>query len=173
MSMPGLLDAILILVILSYFSYGWVAGFLRSVFGLAGIAAGGVAAFFAIPMVGSWIPWPAWRLPLILIAVLALVVTGQVLGSFIGRAMGRRAEESRLGVVDRIAGAAVNAVVAALIASMVTFSISALGVPVLSQAIAGSGVLRSIEQVTPAPIRSGMAQLRSVVIQDADRKSVV
>lgn len=167
MSMPGLLDAILVLVILAYFSYGWVAGFLRSVFGLVGIAAGGVAAFFAIPLVGSWIPWPGWRLPLIVIAVLALVVSGQTLGSLIGKTMARRAEESRLGVIDRIAGAIVNAVVAALIASMVTFSVSALGVPVLSHAIAGSGVLRTIEQVTPAPVRSGMAQLRSLVIQDA------
>lgn len=167
MSIPGILDAILILLILAYFSYGWVTGFARSIFGMAGIVAGGVAAFFAIPLIGSWIPWPEWRLPLILLAVFALVATGLVLGSLVGRAIGRSLEETRLGVVDRIGGALVNAVVAALIASMVSFSIGSLGVPVLSQAIAGSGVLRTIEQVTPAPLRNGMAQLRSVVIQDA------
>lgn len=128
MSIPGILDAILILLILAYFSYGWVTGFARSIFGMAGIVAGGVAAFFAIPLVGSWIPWPEWRLPLILLAVFALVATGLVLGSLVGRAIGRSLEETRLGVVDRIGGALVNAVVAALIASMVSFSIGSLGV---------------------------------------------
>lgn len=167
MSIPGILDAFLILLILAYFSYGWVAGFVRSAFGMAGIIAGGVAAFFAIPIVGSWIPWQAWRLTLILAAVFALIIAGQLLGSLIGRAIGRRVEDSRLGVVDRIAGAITNAVVAALIASMVSFSISSLGVPLLSQAIAGSSVLRTIEQITPAPIRNGMAQFRSVVTQEA------
>ncbi len=167
MSIPGLLDAFLILLILAYFSYGWVTGFVRSAFGIAGIVAGGIAAFFAIPMIGSWIPWPAWRLTLILLAVLALIVAGQLAGAFIGRAIGRRVEDSRLSVVDRIAGAVANGVVAALIVSMLSFSISSLGVPLLSHAIASSTVLRTIEQVTPAPVRGGMAQLRSIVIQEA------
>ncbi len=166
MSVPGVLDALLVLLILAYFSYGWVTGFVRSAFGMAGIAAGGVAAFFAIPMIGSWIPWPAWRLPLILAAVLILVVAGQFIGSLIGKAVARGVEESPLGFVDRIAGALLNAVAAALIAFMVAFSISPLGVPLLSQAIAGSGVLRAIEQITPAPLRSGMAQLRAAVVQN-------
>lgn len=165
MSIPGILDALLILTILAYFSYGWIVGFIHSAFSMAGIVGGGIAAFFAIPMIGSWIPWPQWRLPLILVAVLVLVVAGQTLGSLIGRAIRHRVEKSALGVLDRIAGAILNAVVAALVASMVAFSIGSLGVPLLSQAIAGSTVLRTIEQFTPAPVRSGMAQLRSVFIQ--------
>ncbi|MEO6942757.1 MAG: MarP family serine protease [Terrimesophilobacter sp.] len=167
MSIPGILDVLLILLILAYFSYGWIAGFIRSIFGLAGIAIGGVAAFFAIPLVGSWIPWPYWRLPLILVCVFGLVVTGQSLGALVGRSLGRRVEGSRMGIVDRIAGAFVNAIVAALIASMMAFSIGSLGVPILSQAIAGSSVLRAINDLTPPPISSGMAQLRSLVMQDA------
>ncbi len=166
MSVAGILDALLILMILAYFSYGWIAGFIRSIFAMAGIVAGGLIAFFAIPMIGSWIPWPQWRLLLILVAVLVLIVAGQTLGSLIGRAIGNRVEETRLGIVDRIAGAIVNAIVAALVASMVAFSIGSLGVPVLSQAIAGSTVLRTIEHITPAPVRSGMAQLRALVINE-------
>ncbi len=165
MSAHGVLDALLILLILAYFSYGWVTGLVRSAFGMAGIAAGGLAAFFAIPMIGSWIPWPGWRLPLILIAVLGLIAAGQTLGSLIGRAIGDRVQESGLGFLDRMAGAVVNAVAAALIAFMVAFSISPLGVPLLSQAISGSSVLRTIEQVTPTPVRSGLAQLRDAVVQ--------
>ena len=166
MSLPGILDALLILLMLAYFSYGWIVGFVRSIFGLAGIALGGIAAFFAIPLVGTWVPWPEWRLSFILIAVFLLVVAGQTLGSFIGRSLGRRVEETKLGALDRLAGAAVNAVVAALIASMVAFSIGSLGVPLLSQAIAGSTVLRTIDDLTPPPVTDALAQLRSIVIQE-------
>lgn len=167
MSASGVLDAFLVLLMLAYFSYGWIVGFIRSMFGLAGIVAGGIAAFFAVPLVGSWIPWPDWRLPIILACVFGLIVAGQTLGALIGRAIGKRVEETKLGVVDRIAGAIVNAIVAALIASMVAFSIGSLGVPLLSQAIAGSTVLRAIDDLTPPPIRGGLAQLRSLVIDDA------
>ncbi len=166
MSLPGVLDALLVLLMLAYFSYGWIAGFVRSVFGLAGIALGGVAAFFAIPLVGSWIPWPQWRLPLILIAVFLLVAAGQTLGSLIGHALGRRVERSRLSILDRAAGAVVNTVVAALIASMVLFGIGSLGVPFVSQAVTGSAVLRTINSLTPAPVQDALAQLRSIVMQD-------
>lgn len=167
MSPSGILDAFLVLLILAYLSFGWIVGFIRSMFGLAGIVAGGIAAFFAIPLVGSWIPWPDWRLPIILVCVFALIAAGQTVGTLVGRAIGRRVEETRLGIVDRIAGAIVNAIVTALIASMVAFSIGSLGVPLLSQAIAGSTVLRTIDDLTPPPIQSGLAQLRSLVIDDA------
>ncbi len=166
MSLAGILDALLILLILAYFSYGWIAGFVKSIFGLAGIALGGVAAFFAIPLVGTWVPWPEWRLVLILLSVFLLIVAGQTLGSFVGRVIGQRVEKSKLSIVDRVAGAVINAVVAALIASMVAFSIGSLGVPALSQAIAQSGVLRTIDVLTPPPVKDALAQLRSIVIQD-------
>jgi S1-C subfamily serine protease len=166
MSLPGILDALLVLLMLAYFSYGWIAGFVRSIFGLAGIALGGVAAFFAIPLVGSWIPWPEWRLFFIIVAVFLLVVAGQTLGSYAGRALGRRVEKSRLSTLDRAAGGVVNAVVAALVASMVLFSIGSLGVPALSQAISGSVVLRAIDTLTPPPVKDALAQLRSIVIQE-------
>ncbi|MEO7349673.1 MAG: MarP family serine protease [Terrimesophilobacter sp.] len=166
MSIPGTLDAILILLMLAFFSYGWVVGFARSAFAMAGIAVGAIVAFFAIPMIGSWITWPEWRLSLILIAVAALVAAGLTLGSLIGQAISRHVEESSIGWLDRLGGALLNAIAAALIAFMVSFSISPLGVPFLTQAIAGSSVLRTIEHITPAPIRSGMAQLRSAVVDD-------
>ncbi len=166
MSLSGILDALLILLMLAYFSYGWIAGFIRSIFGLAGIAVGGIAAFFAIPLVGSWVPWPEWRLSFILIAVFLLIVAGQTLGSFLGRVVGQRVDKSKLSIVDRVAGAIVNAVVAALIASMVLFSMGSLGVPFLSQTIAGSAVLRTINTLTPPPVASALAQLRSIVIQE-------
>lgn len=166
MSIPGTFDALVILLLIGYLGYGFSVGFVRSVFGLAGIVLGGVAAFFAVPLLGAWLPFPAWRLVLIIAAVIALLALGQALGAWVGRVIRRRIEKTRLSLPDRIGGAAVNVVVAALVTSMVSFSVASLGVPVLSQAIAGSGVLRTIDGLTPAPVDSALAQLRSIVIQE-------
>ena len=166
MSIPGILDALLVLLLLAYLSYGYAVGFARSMFGLAGILLGGVAAFFSVPLIGAWIPFPEWRLPIIIAALILLIAAGQSLGAWVGRLLRRGLDKARLSVLDRIAGAAANVVVAALVSSMVAFSVGALGVPVLSQAIAGSSVLRAIDTVTPGPVKNGIAQLRSIVIQE-------
>lgn len=165
MSVSGILDALLVLLLLAYFSYGWVAGLVRSAFGLAGIVVGGIAAFFAVPLIGSWLASPVWRVLLVIASVVALLVAGQALGAAVGRMLRRRVEEAKLSSVDRLGGAVMNTVVTALIASAVAFSVGSFGVPVLTQAIAGSSVLRTIDAVTPDPVRSGLAQLRSIVIQ--------
>ena len=166
MSIPGVLDALLILLLLAYLGYGYSVGFVRSMFGLAGIVLGGIAAFFAIPLIGAWIPVPEWRLPIILIALFLLIVAGQALGAWVGRILRRGIDKAKLSVADRVIGAASNVIVAALVSSMLAFSVSTLGVPVLSQAIAGSGVLRTIDTLTPPPIKGGLAQLRAIVIQE-------
>jgi S1-C subfamily serine protease len=166
MSIPGTFDALIILLLIGYLGYGFGVGFVRSVFGLAGIVLGGVAAFFAVPLLGAWIPFPAWRIVIIIAAVIALLAVGQAVGAWVGRAIRRRLEETKLSLPDRIGGAAINVVVAALVASMVSFSVASLGVPVLSQAIAGSNVLRTIDSLTPPPVDSALAQLRSIVIQE-------
>ena len=55
--------------------------------------------------------------------------------------------------VDRALGAIVVTIVAALVASTLAASISALGVPGISQAIASSQVLRAINTITPVPVQ--------------------
>ena len=59
-----------------------------------------------------------------------------------------------------------NLVVAALVMSMLAFSISSLGVPFVSQQLAESRVIRFIDGLTPNPVKTTMAQLRSAVIGD-------
>lgn len=167
--MPGfsVLDIILALVLLAYLFHGFRAGLLISVGGIVGIIAGAVAAFFAIPLVGSWVVDSAWRVPAIIIAALILLIAGQSIGAGIGRRVRRGVDRTPLRIVDRILGAIVNVVVAALLMSMLAFSVASLGVPVFSQAIASSAVIRTINSLTPNPVKSMLAQLRSVVTQDA------
>ena len=47
------LDLVLILALLSYLVYGLRNGFFVTVGGIAGFAAGAVAAFFAVPLVSE------------------------------------------------------------------------------------------------------------------------
>jgi S1-C subfamily serine protease len=158
------LDIVLILALLSYLAYGLRNGFLVTVGGIAGFAAGAIAAFFAVPLVSGFVADSGWRLTAIVAAAVALVVLGHGLGTMIGRQIRGAMRIRPLRAVDRLVGGAVNLAVSALVMSMLAFSIGSLGVPFVSQQLAESKVIRFIDGMTPDPVKATMAQLRSEVI---------
>ena len=159
-----ILDLVLILTLLSYLIHGLRNGFLVTVGGIAGFAAGAVAAFLAVPIVSGLVPDSGWRLTAIIAAAVLLMVLGHGLGTAIGRQIRNVVRIRPLRSIDRLAGGGVNVVVAALVMSMLAFSLGALGVPFVSQPLADSKVIRFIDGVTPVPVKASMAQLRSAVI---------
>jgi S1-C subfamily serine protease len=161
-----LLDLLLLALLVGYVVAGYRRGLLHSVFALLGVAAGAVVAYFAIPLVGSWVPEPMWRIVATVFVAIALVIFGHSLGASVGRAIRSGLKRSPLRFVDRVLGAAVNGVAAALIAALLALSVTALGVPALSQAIGASTVLRGISDVTPDPVEGFLAQLRATVVDD-------
>ena len=158
------LDLILILALLSYLVYGLRNGFLVTVGGLVGFAAGAVAAFFAVPLVSGFVEDSGWRLTAIIAAAVVLMALGHGLGTMVGRQLRGVVRIRPLRAVDRLVGGALNLVVSALVMSMLAFSISSLGVPVISQQLAESRVIRFIDGLTPTPVKATMAELRSTVI---------
>jgi S1-C subfamily serine protease len=166
--MPGsiILDLILCLLLLSYTIYGFRAGFALSLAGIVGFVIGAIAAFFAIPLVAGWVSASAWRLPAVIGAVILLIGGGQAVGVAVGRAVRRQVNKSPLRVLDRLLGAAVTLVVAAIVTSMLAFGIGSLGVPFVSQAIGSSAVVTTIDRITPDPVKSLEATVRSLVAQD-------
>ncbi|GAA3401335.1 MULTISPECIES: MarP family serine protease [Pseudarthrobacter] len=158
------LDLILILALLSYLVYGLRNGFLVTAGGIAGFAAGAVAAFFAVPLVSGFVEDSGWRLTAIVAAAVVLVVLGHGLGTMAGRQIRGAVRIRPLRAVDRLVGGAVNVMVSALVMSMLAFSVSSLGVPFVSQQLAESRVIRFIDGLTPVPVKATMAQLRSTVI---------
>ncbi|AOT02422.1 MarP family serine protease [Arthrobacter sp. U41] len=159
-----ILDLVLILTLLSYLLHGLRNGFLVTVGGIAGFAAGAVAAFVSVPIVSGLVEDSGWRLTAIIATAVLLMVLGHGLGTAIGHRIRSVVRIRPLRSVDRLAGGGVNVVVAALVMSMLSFSIGALGVPFVSQPLAESKVIRFIDGVTPVPLKSSMAQLRSAVI---------
>jgi S1-C subfamily serine protease len=57
-------------------------------------------------------------------------------------------------------------VATALVFGMLALTIGSLGVPFLSPAVASSAVIRSIDGLTPDPVKSFIAQVRATVLQE-------
>lgn len=159
-----ILDLALVVALLSYLIHGLRNGFLVTLGGIAGFAAGAVAAFVSVPIVSGLVEDSGWRLTAIVATAVLLMIVGNGLGTMIGRQIRSVVPFSPLRAADRLVGGGVNVVVSALVMSMLAFSIGALGVPFVSQQLAESKVIRFIDGVTPTPVKASMAQLRSTVI---------
>ena len=161
-----LLDVLLILLLLVYLGEGWRNGLVRSVAAILGIVGGGIIAFFAIPLIAQIVPDPFWRTALTVGVAIALLIGGHAAGNAIGRAIRGRIRETPLSGPDRVLGALANVIASALVTVLIAGSVSSLGIPFLSTAISGSWVVRGIETLTPAPVDAGLAQLRSLVLEE-------
>jgi S1-C subfamily serine protease len=161
-----ILDVALVVALLSYLIHGLRNGFLVTLGGIAGFAAGAVAAFVSVPIVSGLVEDSGWRLTAIVATAVLLMIVGNGLGTMIGRQIRSAVPFSPLRAVDRLVGGGVNVVVSALVMSMLAFSIGALGVPFVSEQLAESKVIRFIDGATPTPVKASMAQLRSAVIGD-------
>ncbi|PWC04963.1 serine protease [Agromyces badenianii] len=159
-----LLDVALVLVFIGAVVNGWRAGLLRTAAGLIGLVAAGVAAYFVMPWVAGLVPSPEWRAPAAITAAIVLLCLGTWLGAVIGRALWRGARAVKLGAFDRVLGAIGNLLVTAFVVALVASGISAMGVPVLSPAVAGSRVLQALDAITPAPTRSLLAEIRTAAL---------
>jgi S1-C subfamily serine protease len=159
-----ILDLVLVVALLSYLIHGLRNGFLVTLGGIAGFAAGAVAAFVSVPIVSGLVEDSGWRLTAIVATAVLLMIVGNGLGTMIGRRIRSVVPFSPLRAADRLVGGGVNVVVSALVMSMLAFSVGALGVPFVSQQLAESKVIGFIDGVTPTPVKASMAQLRSAVI---------
>jgi len=98
------LDLLLIVLLIIYAIFGFRRGFILSLGSFAGIVAGAVASFFAIPLVTNWVTESQLRLPVILVVVVALIALGQAAGSALGRVIRRRVDKTPLRAIDPGAG---------------------------------------------------------------------
>lgn len=164
MSWSLVLDILLVLVFIGAAVNGWRAGLLRTAAGLVGLVAGGIAAWFVMPWLAGFVPLPELRAPVAIATALVLLSVGAWLGAVVGRALRSGAHKVKLGVLDRVLGVIGNLLVTAFVVALVASGVSAMGVPVLSPAVAGSTVVRALDQVTPPPAKSALAELRAAAL---------
>lgn len=158
------LDLLLVLVFIGAAVNGWRAGLLRTAAGLVGLVAGGIAAWFVMPWLAGLMPTPALRAPVAIAAALVLLSLGAWLGAIVGRALRRGVRKVKLGVLDRVLGVLGNLIVTAFVVALVAAGVSALAVPVLSPAVGGSAIVRALDQITPPPAKSALAELRAAAL---------
>jgi S1-C subfamily serine protease len=161
------LDVMLVLVFIGALVNGYRSGILGTAAGLVGLIAGGIAAYFVMPWITGIVPVPEWRAPAAIIAALVLLSLGSWLGAVVGSALRHGARAVKLGVLDRVLGAIGNLLVTAFVVALVGSGVSAMGVPVLSPAVASSRVLQVLDDVTPAPARTLLAELRTAALGGA------
>lgn len=161
-----IVDIALIALLAVALIVGLSRGFLATVGFFAGLALGAVAAYWATPFVGQWVTAPAWRGPAMIFTGILLLLVGSGLGSAVGGFFRRGADRIKLRVPERLLGGVVNVAAAALTISFVAGSLTPVGLPVVSAALGSSTVIRTIDDLTPAPVRGALADLRGSVFAE-------
>jgi S1-C subfamily serine protease len=154
-------DVFLVVIILAYTVYGWRSGFLFAMSSLVGLVVGAVVAFFVVPLLGSLVADEFFRVLVVLAAAIILVVAGQTGGAALGSVLEHKVRRRSTHIVDRLGGAIVNAIATTVVLSVLASSLASFGIPVLSQTIARSAVLRTISAVEPDEVERFIAQVRS------------
>lgn len=161
-----IIDIALIALLAIAFIVGIARGFLATVGFFAGLAVGGIAAYWVTPLVAQYVTDPQWRGAAILGAGVLLLIIGAGIGSAIGRAARRGVDRIKLRVPERLLGGAMNLAAGALALSFIAGAITTAGMPVISAALASSTVVRTIDRITPEPVRVALAEIRGTILGD-------
>ncbi|NQX14140.1 MarP family serine protease [Microbacteriaceae bacterium VKM Ac-2855] len=163
MNASSIVDVIVVISLVAALIDGFGRGFFRTIGGFAGGIAGAVGAYFAVPFVSAW-AGAEWRVLAVVLAAVLLIGLGYTIGAAIGGVFSGGVRKVKLGWIDRVAGGLIGFAITALVWVMVSASVAVLGIPLLSTSLASSGVIRSIDALTPDPLRSLLAQVRAQVV---------
>lgn len=158
------LDLLICVALLSFFIAGLRRGFLLTVGDMLGLIAGGVAAFFAIPMVSTFVSNPWGRVGLMVGVAAVLIILGQALGRVIATWIKRRLNFDVVRVFDRLMGGALSVLITATVIGALAFSTASMGIPRLSTEIANSKMIETIRGATPEFVTSAISTARSAVM---------
>ncbi|MDE0545737.1 MarP family serine protease [Microbacterium sp. C7(2022)] len=159
-------DIVLIVILVIALAAGASRGFTGSIGVFAGIAAGAAAAYWLVPLLNDWWPWPQWRLLASVAAAIGLILVGSSLGAAAGAAVRRGVDRTPLRGFDRLLGALTGVAVSALVISLTATGLIAAGVPIVSSALSSSQVVRTIDSLTPDPVDRALAEVRAIVIDE-------
>ncbi|MGC8510923.1 MAG: CvpA family protein [Acidimicrobiales bacterium] len=141
---------------------GYAHGALRQVGAFAGFVAGFYVGGRAAPALSTSLTSSAWRPLVALGIVLVAAVAGSALGRAVGSVLGRALRELHVGLVDRVAGAVVGGVGAAIACWMAAGLLSATSWGSLAPAIQNSVALRTLNAVMP-PVPAFEARVQALL----------
>lgn len=159
-------DILLVVLLLAYGSFGFRNGAAYAIGAVLGLLLGAVIAFLLVPVIGNLVTNSTIRVIVVIAIAVSLMAGGHAAGTAIATMIDRSVTARSLKVVNRVLGAIVNFVAAALVLSLLASGLASFGIPAVSRVIASSLVLRTISSLTPDPVEAFLAQVRSAVISD-------
>lgn len=160
------LDWALLIIIGLYALAGVRQGLFVTLGTFVGFVLGAAAAFYATPWVVEHVS-SHWYLLAGLGTVLACLVLGQTLGVTLGGAIRRASDKTPLRGLERLAGGALNALVATLVIVTVVLLVRPLGIPSITALTAESKVVTWMMQVTPPTVQDKVTEIRGRVVNAA------
>lgn len=158
------LDLLLIISLIGFLTSGLRKGFFVTLGAIVGFLAGGIAAFFGIPLVSTWVSNPGWRIFWVVTAGVVFILIGQGIGIAIGQRIRLWLNFPVLKKFDRLLGGVANTVMASLVISAIAFSAATMGLPWVSQQVADSKVIGTIQTLTPKPVTNLITTARAAVM---------
>jgi S1-C subfamily serine protease len=159
----NILDLVLLVAVALYALSGWRKSFVVSLGGVIGVVAGAAAAFFAVPLVSTWIPHPGWRVAGLVASFIVLLTLGHGAGEALAATVRGWLDRPRPRWWGRLGGGLVHVGVAMIAIAALSFTFSPLGLPSVSSQIAGSKVVGIARTFTPPAAQRALGEARSAV----------
>jgi S1-C subfamily serine protease len=155
--MPSaVLDILLLALFLGRLVRGLRAGFIVTVFDLAGLLAGALTALWVGPQVLALVPQLAGQTQIQALALIGLILVAALVGDASFGVLGRRLQAANtaagLRALDRLAGGAASLLIVAVTSWFVGTAVQPIVPPVVAQAIEGSRILRAVDAVAPPEV---------------------
>lgn len=162
------LDLLLLFVVLGAMALGWRQGALASGLSIIGVVAGGVVGLELAPAAMDLVEGRAARVIIGVATLIGLIVVGHTVGAVAGQSLRNRMRSPMAVGLDSGFGAVVQAVATLLVTWMVTLPLATVLPGQFGDAIRGSSVLATVDDVAP----DSWAGLPSSIVRRIDDSGV-
>lgn len=146
------IDLIVIASIIVFAISGWRQGFVAALFVFFGFFTGGVVGVFLGTFIAEQMGFTGTAALLLIGACVFLgAILGQVIASYFGRTMRSKISVQPFRLLDNVAGLALNTLVILAITWFVAVTASGMPTSQVGQAVSSSRVMKTLENVAPAP----------------------
>jgi S1-C subfamily serine protease len=155
-------DVVVVVLALVAAVSGWRHGLAVALLSFVGVVGGAILGVRLAPLLVDGIEAPTSRIIVSIVVVVLLVALGETIGVFFGRKIRDRIRGESVLTIDSTLGAIVQAITVVVAAWLVALPLASASFPGLAASVRGSAVLKGVDSVMPAQVRSLPAELRTL-----------
>jgi len=156
-------DVVVVVLALIAAVSGWRHGLAVALLSFVGVLGGAILGVRLAPLLVDSIQAPTTRIIVSIVVVVLLVALGETIGVFFGRKIRDRIRGESVLTIDSTLGAMVQAITLVVSAWLVALPLASASFPGLAASVRGSAVLKGVDSVMPAQVRSLPAELRTLL----------